>query len=502
MQIEIQRADPTSVRTGALIVPVAQAERLPRSLAVLDEALGGAIERYSRSAHFDAKPASVAAFPASGIEARHVVLVGLGEERGLDTERLRRAAGAGVRAASKLRVERAALLVPSLRRPEPRSLAQALAEGARLGAYRFDKYRTDPERPPALELLLLLVSDARVAAAVRQGAERGRVIAECVALARDLANEPGSTATPALLADRAREVARQVGLRARVLAPPELERQQMGALLAVGRGAANPPRLIVLEHEPKAGAKGRRTRKGQRRIALVGKGITFDSGGISIKPAAGMDSMKGDMSGGAAVIATLRAAALLKLPLHVVGIVAAAQNMPDGNAYLPGDVLRSASGRTIEVLNTDAEGRLVLADALHYAQRYQPEAIIDIATLTGAKVVALGSHCCAVMGNDPALIRRIQDAGERTHERAWPLPLWDEHKREMKGEIADLKNAGGREAASSTAGAFLSHFVGDTPWAHLDIAGNELSGKESPYTPKGATGFGVRLLLETLQSGI
>ncbi len=495
MQIEIRRVEPERAAAGALIVLLSQAERLPRPLAALDLALGGVLERYRRSAHFDGKPGSIASFPAVGIGARHVVLVGLGDERSVDGERLRRAAGAGVRAATQLRAESAALPLPTLRRPDPRALAQALVEGACLGAYRFDKYLTSRERPPALGELALLGDDARAIAAVRQGAERGRVIAECVALARDLANEPGSVATPAVLAERARAMAREVGLRSRILAPAELERQQMGALLGVGRGSANPPRLIVLEHLP---ARGRGKRRGT--IALVGKGITFDSGGISIKPAAGMDSMKGDMSGGAAVIGALRGAALLKLPLHVVGVVAAAQNMPDGNAYLPGDVLRSASGKTIEILNTDAEGRVVLADALHYAKRYEPETIVDVATLTGAKVIALGSHCCAVMGNDERLIRRIQQAGDRTHERAWQLPLWDEHKREMKSDVADLKNAGGREAGSSTAGAFLSHFVGDTPWAHLDIAGNELSGKDGPYTPKGATGFGVRLLLELLQS--
>ena len=310
--------------------------------------------------------------------------------------------------------------------------------------------------------------------------------------ARDLSNEPGSTATPAFLASRARAIAKEAGLRARILTERELERQKLGAILAVGRGSANPPRLIVLEY----GQAGPR----RPTIALVGKGITFDSGGISIKPAANMHEMKGDMSGGAAVLGAMRAIGLLKLPLHVVGIVPAAQNMPGGNAYLPGDVVETAAGITLEILNTDAEGRVVLADGLHYAGRYEPEAIIDLATLTGAKVIALGSHCCAVMGSDEHLIQKVRDAGERAWERAWPLPLWPEHKRQIKGDVGDLKNVGGREAGSSTAGALLSYFVGEVPWAHLDIAGNEMSSSNGALGPKGATGFGVRLLVELLRS--
>jgi leucyl aminopeptidase len=268
----------------------------------------------------------------------------------------------------------------------------------------------------------------------------------------------------------------------------------MGGILAVGRGSANPPRLIVLEHgRPARGARRRPT------LALVGKGITFDTGGISIKAAEAMDEMKHDMSGGAAVIAALRAAALLRLPLHVVGIVPAAQNMPDGRAYLPGDIVTSANGKTIEVLNTDAEGRVVLSDALHHATSFEPDAIIDLATLTGACIVALGHVCAAVLGNDEALIRNVIAAGERTRERAWQLPLWDEYKKQIKGSFGDVKNTGGRPAGTITAAAFLSHFVGNVPWAHLDIAGTAWRKGDGDDGPKGATGFGVRLLLELLR---
>ena len=324
--------------------------------------------------------------------------------------------------------------------------------------------------------------------------KQGCIAAESARLARDLSNEPGSVHTPAWMADQARKLGREVGLKVKVLAERELEREKMQGILSVGRGSANPPRLIVLEHNaPASGARRRPT------LALVGKGITFDSGGISIKPAANMHEMKHDMSGGAAVFGAMRGAALLGLPQHLVGIVPAAQNMPGASAYLPGDIVRAASGKTIEVLNTDAEGRVVLADALHHAQSFKPDAIVDLATLTGACVIALGSACCAVMGNNERLIKRVQAAGDRSHERAWPLPLWDEHKKQIKGDVGDIKNTGGREAGASTAGAFLSHFVGATPWAHLDIAGTAWTTREQPYCVKGATGFGVRLLLELLR---
>ena len=262
----------------------------------------------------------------------------------------------------------------------------------------------------------------------------------------------------------------------------------------------NPPRLIVLEHNAPQTRGRAKPRSRQPTICLVGKGITFDSGGISIKPSAGMDEMKHDMSGAAAVVGVLRACALLKVPLHVVGVIAAAENMPSGSAYRPGDVITAMSGKTIEVMNTDAEGRVVLADALHYASRFSPSATIDLATLTGACVVALGSVCCGVMGNDEKLITKVRAAGERTHERAWQLPLWEEHKKQVKGSVGDVKNTAGREAGTSTAGAFLSHFVDETPWAHLDIAGTAWTSKDDAYCVKGATGFGVRLLVELLQT--
>jgi leucyl aminopeptidase len=286
----------------------------------------------------------------------------------------------------------------------------------------------------------------------------------------------------------------------------ELKKHQMGGVLAVGGGSVNTPRLIVLDHDPRSsrGKKGAKSAAGSTRqaptVCLVGKGITFDSGGVSIKPSAAMDEMKHDMSGAATVIGALRACALLKLPIRVVGVIAAAENLPSGTAYRPGDVVTTMSGKTVEILNTDAEGRVILADALHYANtKFKPEAMVDLATLTGACVVALGKWATGLFGNHKGLIEAVRAAGESTAERAWPMPLWAEHRKAVRSSVADIKNTTGRDGSSSTAAAFLANFVGETPWVHLDIAGTAWGNKPSPYLKRGATGVGVRLLVELLQ---
>ena len=369
-----------------------------------------------------------------------------------------------------------------------------MAEGAVLASYRSDAWRTQREDPkPPVARVALLVERASEVRTARTGVELGVAVAESQNVTRRLSNEPPNALTPAALAREARRVASQVGLTYRVFDVPELQRRKMGALLAVGQGSANPPRLVVLEHRPRG--------RNRATVCLIGKGITFDSGGISIKPAGGMQDMKHDMSGAAAVVGALRAAALLDLPLHVVGILAAAENLPGGGAYRPGDILTSMSGQTIEIQNTDAEGRLVLCDALHFARtHFEPAAMIDLATLTGACVVALGSHASGLFGNREELTEAIRRAGEVSGERMWPMPLLDEHREEMRSQVADLKNvSGSRDAGASTAAAFLSRFVGDTPWAHLDIAGTAYTAKSGPYQPYGATGVGVRTLVELLQ---
>ena len=491
MKFEVQREDFTAASGDAVMIPLPKSDAPPRALQALDHALGGLIARVWDAGDFTGKSAEVLSLPVAGIAAKRLVLIGIGAEKDASAESLRSAGGRAAKALSRAKAKLGSIAVPTLRRVKPEEAAQALTEGVVLGAYRFDKYKSGNDKPPALEVIALLASDARQVVELRRGAKLGQVLAESANLARDLSNEPGATCTPEHLAAEARRLARAHGLKVTVFAEKELAREKMAGILTVGRGSAHPPRLIVLEHgAPAKGARKRPT------LAFVGKGITFDSGGISIKPAASMDEMKHDMSGGAAVLGTLRAAALLDLPCHVIGIVAAAQNMPDGNAYVPGDIIQSAQGKTIEVLNTDAEGRIVLSDALHHATSYKPDAIIDLATLTGACVVALGEVACAVLGNDEKLIAKVQAAASATHERAWPLPLWEEHKTAIKGTVGDILNTGGRNGGVSTAAAFLSHFVGETPWAHLDIAGTAWTTKEMPYYAKGATGFGVRLLVE------
>ncbi len=495
MKVTVSRDEAQRAPVGALVCALTAGDRLPRALTELERSVGGRLRAQLR-AGFEGKRGQLADFPVEGARADHVVMVGLGEAAELTAEVMREAVGRALRVVADRKKQSAALIAPQTSRLAGETLGQSVAEGAILSAYRFDKYKTlQPPSPPPTRLLLL-GSEPDELAALREGVRTGSVIAESTALARDLANEPGSYMTPARLAERARQMAREVGLRSRIFTPTDLERHEMGGILAVGRGSANSPRMILLEHG--AQRRGSRARK-RPTIALVGKGITFDTGGVSLKPAQNMHEMKGDMSGGAAVIGALRAAALLDLPLHLIGIVCAAENKPDGNAYMPGDIVRTSAGITLEILNTDAEGRVVLSDGLHYATRYQPDAIVDLATLTGAKIVALGHICCAVIGNDEALIERVRAAGDRAHERAWPLPLWEEHKELIRGEVGDLKNTGGRDAGSITAAALLSYFVGKAPWAHLDIAGNEQTTRDLPYCPRGATGFGVRLLVELLR---
>src|SRR5437867_365729 len=336
----------------------------------------------------------------------------------------------------------------------------------------------------------VLVSDPPALAQAQQGARQGQVVGEAATYVRDLCNHPANVVTPTYIANEAKKVARERGVRCTILDRPQMERLGMGAILGVARGSHEPPKFIVLQY--------RGGPRGERPVALVGKTITFDSGGISLKPADNMEQMKADMTGGAAVLAAVRAAARLRLPLNLVAVIPATENMPGGRAIKPGDVLRSLSGKTIEVINTDAEGRLILADGLTYAQRVKPPVLVDIGTLTGACVVALGNHAIGVLGNNEQLIGELRDAGERCGERVWQLPLWEEYYEQIKSDVADVKNTGGRAGGTITAAAFLSKFAGDGVWAHLDIASTDWSERERAYIPKGATGVGVRLLIQFL----
>jgi leucyl aminopeptidase len=500
MRLSVKTGVASELRSDLLAVPLFEVDpkkpALPARVRALDRALGGGIAAAIASGDFRGRPGqSTTLYPGKGSSAERVLLLGMGAEAKADAEAFRRVAGRAVGGAAARRARRITLLAPGVRSVPAAEGAQALAEGALLGAYGFSTYQQKSKDEVGAKAVTLLY-DARQSDLrnVRSAAARGVVLAESQNLARDLSNEPANELPPVALAAAARKMSREVGLRCRVLDVPAMKKLKMGAILAVGGGSANPPRFVVMEHNaPTKGGRKKPT------FCIVGKGITFDSGGISIKPAGGMQDMKHDMSGAASVVGAMRAVALLKLPIHVVGLIAAAENMPSGTAYRPGDIVRSMSGKTIEILNTDAEGRVVLADALHYATtHYSPQAMVDLATLTGACMIALGSWATGVFGTNDALVQTIAAAGDATAERAWPMPLLQEHRDAMRSQVADLKNAGGREAGASTAAGFLAAFTGDTPWVHLDIAGTGWMDKAGPYQGRGATGVGVRLLLETL----
>lgn len=474
--------------------------RLPPRFAALDAALGGRLLDAIRAGDFRGKRGeSATVYAPAGAHAKRVLLLGTGVEAKLDASALRDFAAAAIRETSLRKGTRVALVPPRARRVKTPAAFQALSEGALLGSYRFDRYHASRKERKPIEHVVFVLERAAEKRAASAAAAIGVILGESQNLARELSNEPPNVLPPAALAREAERVAKQVGLAIHVWGKAELEKRGFGALLAVAQGSANEPRLIVLEH----GAPPKSAKKGARRrptVCVIGKGVCFDSGGLSLKPAASMEKMKHDMSGGAAVIGALRAAALLKLPLHVVGLIGAVENMPSGHAYRPDDIVTTLSGQTIAIANTDAEGRLVLADVLHHARTtYEPAAMIDLATLTGACSIALGSWAAAVLGTDQRLVDRVLAAGIATGERYWQLPLWDVHREHMRGQIADVKQTGGREGGTITAAAMLSHFVGDTPWAHLDIAPVADTDKATAVQPYGATGFGVRSVVEVLR---
>lgn len=429
--------------------------------------------------------------------APSVVLVGMGKRDDIDAERWRLAAAALVRAAGEGGT--AALLVGADAGVDAATTGAAIAEGAVLAAYRFDAYRSTPQ-PAPVERLVAVAGPGVSEEALAEGVRRGSAAAAAVTFARDLINTPPSELTPLLLAERAREeLQRRPGVDVEVWDEGRIAAERLGGLLAVSRGSAEPPRFVRAAYAPSSGAGGS-SDEGVPHVVLVGKGITFDSGGLSLKPPDGMMTMKTDMSGAAIVLAVVAACADLQAPVRVTALAPLTENMPGGAAQKPGDVFTARNGKTIEVLNTDAEGRLVLADGLSLAAELQPDAIIDVATLTGAAVIALGSGVAAILGSDEPLVEAVRAAGERAGERLWPMPLPEDYAEHIESEIADMKNIGRpREAGVIAAAMLLARFVGDVPWAHLDIAGPSRSSESSGYTTKGATAFGLRSLLDFLQ---
>ena len=479
-------------KTDAAVILLFENERPGKIAERVDKALGGMISRLIKKGDFKPKTGAVhLLYPEGRLPAVRLLLAGLGKRSEFTINRLRQAAG---KAASSLRSAGAQgiTIITDGIGLDAEELGQALSEGSVLGLYRFLKYKTNDEndRKKDVRTITLLTDSSGAVRAMQKGVKAGEAIAESTVMVRDMVSSPPADMTPVIIATRAKELARQFGLKLQVLEKDHMQKLGMGALLGVAAGSAQPPKFIIVEYR-KGGAKPV--------IALVGKTITFDSGGISIKPAENMDKMKDDMSGGAAVLGAIRNAAALKLPLNIVGLLPVTENMPSGSAYKPGDVLRTLSGQTIEILNTDAEGRLILSDALTYACKYKPAVIIDIATLTGACGIALGSEAIGMLGTDDRLKQKMRVAGDKTGERVWELPLWEEYYEQIKSHIADMKNTGGRAGGVITAAALLSKFVQKYPWVHLDIAAMAWTDKERPYTPKGATGIGVRLLTQFLR---
>jgi len=488
LQTQILDAGPESHSAPLLVLLVPSGDR-PGGLDAVDAAAGGDLVRCYATGDFTGKRDETALlYPPTGRPGPRILLVGMGT---LENPRaaIRRAAAVGAKRARVMGVESAAMFLPPIGRGSlsAREAGQLLAEGIAKGAWHFPDFKR-PQEDKKPELARIDILAPGESAAVQEGYEIGAAIAAGQLVCRRLQILPGNHLPPRRIAEAAEEVARRGGHTITVLDRAAIEKEGMGALLAVAQGSAEEPRFIALEYR---GAEG-------PPVVLVGKGVSFDSGGISIKPAPNMEDMKYDMSGAAAVLGAFEMLGRLRPRLHVVGLIPSAENMPSASAARPGDVVKSHLGKTIEIVNTDAEGRLLLADALSYARRYSPACAIDLATLTGAISIALGPFAAGLMGTDPALTRALIEAGQRADERVWELPLWDEYKELNKSDIADVKNSGGRSAGSITAGWFLREFVEGFPWAHLDIAATAYSDREDPSTVKGPTGMGVRLLSEFL----
>jgi leucyl aminopeptidase len=483
MLIDVRSGDAVTAASELAIVFAHEGAPLPTSVS-------GSFP----AADFNGAPnATRLVYPRAKGGPTRVLLVGLGARKSVDAEAVRRAAATAIREARVLGVSSATLSLPADLVLGVVAAGEALAEGLELGAYRFLRHRTQLSPADTHEVGSVTVLAAKHTKALGAAVAAGQTIAHGTILARDLVNTPGELKTPPLLAQRAVELGERVpSITVTVYDEQRLEAEGFGGILAVGKGSYSPPRFIIMEYGKQF--------KGARTVCLVGKGLTFDSGGLNIKPAEGMENMKNDLGGGAAVFGIMQAVAELGLPIHLVGLVPSAENMPSGRSYRPGDVVNTLSGKTIEILNTDAEGRVILSDGLFFAQHYKPSAIVELSTLTGAVIIALGSVTSAVMATDQSLADQLVAAGDRTRDRAWQLPLFEEYHTMVKSEVADLRNLAGRAAGSITAGAFLSAFAGKYPFAHLDIAGTAwVDAPLTPYQSKGGTGAGVRLVTEYLR---
>jgi leucyl aminopeptidase len=485
MQLTVSRKGPTEIEADLLLLPVFKDDAPDKgALAALNEATKGQLAGLFESGEASSKMGQSLLLHTPTMSAKRLLLFGAGDTDIASALSLQRLAGAAIRSLTSPLIKAAVFLLPA--RLENALAVKAIVEGVLLGDLEGNLYHSSKEPVRQIETLTL-IGESQNAETFEQAVRQAEIMAEAVNFARHLGFEPGNEMTPTKLAEQAQLMAEREGLGCEIFGEDVMKELGMGALLAVSRGSEEPARFIILKHEPE-GADAAQL------IALIGKGITFDSGGISIKPAQAMEEMKYDMGGGAAVLGAMQIIARLNPKVRVLGIVAASENLPSGRAYKPGDVVRSLSGKTIEVINTDAEGRVVLSDALTYAVNQGATQMIDAATLTGACVVALGDVRAGLYGTDEKLIEELMQAGNECGERLWNLPLDNEYGGMIKSDIADVKNSGGRVAGSITAAMFLKAFASNVPWAHLDIAGTAWFEQEKPYLAKGATGFGARLM--------
>jgi leucyl aminopeptidase len=502
VELRVRQGSVTEIDTPLLVVNLFEGVTQPGgATGAVDAALGGQISQLIAEGEITGEPASVSVIHNAGnraLAARRVAVVGLGKRDDFDLEAVRVAAAVAARKARDLKVDSFATIVhgAGVGGMDAEDAARSTMESSILALYRFDEFKESTKPRHKVSAVTVVEQDPERFNVFEREGELARLTCEAVNKVRDLSVGPSNVITPAYLAERAREVAQEYGLEISVWGKDELREHGMNAILAVNQGSSLPPAFVVLRY---AAPEARKT------LAVVGKGITFDTGGISIKPADHMEYMRHDMTGAATVIGFTQLAAAAKLPVNVLGVFAATENMPSGTAYKPGDVYRAYNGKTMEIVNTDAEGRVILSDSLAYAAEQKPDAIVDFATLTGACTVALGDHATGLMSNNQPLADMLLAAGERSGDRCWQLPLWKVYGEQIKTAMADVKNTGGRKAGAITAGLFLKEFVGDVPWAHLDIAGTAYADGDqayvAPYNPRpGATGVGVRLLWHFCQA--
>jgi leucyl aminopeptidase len=491
LEVKVITGDITSIEADAIVVNLFEGmERPGGATGAVDKALDKAITTLIKQGEIKGKFNEISIIHSLGkVPARIVAIAGLGKESDFTLDRIRTLSAELCRTLRKLNCRRIATIVhgAGIGGVEPEAASQVITEGSLLGLYRFRKHMTKETENQEVAELLIVEWDAGKLQALERGCRKGRIVAEATNLARDWINEPANYMTPTDLAKVAQELARAHGLDLTVLDREQMEKEGMGSLLGVAKGSCQPPKLIVLSYQG--------NKKSPVTLGFIGKGITFDSGGISIKPSESMWEMKGDMAGAAAAMAAVTAIAQLKPKVNVTAVVPATENLPGGKALKPGDILKAINEKTIEVVNTDAEGRLILADALGYAVKKGFSSLIDIATLTGACHIALGDVCSGIFGNSQELIDKIVKAGAEAGERLWQMPMYEEYKEQNKSDVADIKNSGGRYGGAITAAQFLAEFAGKTPWVHIDIAGTSMTEKERGYLVKGATGVCVRTLV-------